>query len=346
VTCANLIPRGDRPSVAADTPSGREGRKAAQRRGTVFPPYLLVEKDGVRVGFVGLIAPNTVVRPSGGAGSGSARVEAVTWMITDPLAAAAEVIPEVREQCDVVVVLAHMDATDIGSLAAKVDGIDFVVGGHDSRTVATGEPGRLGEAYFVKATARGQNVGVSVVELGEDGRVSGVKNRVHFLDDTYEDDAEVAAMLDEFDSENRKRQKLLYAKEQLRSAGGADASSPSYLGVGTCLSCHLDAFEVYRETAHARAFETLAAEFVHRDSNCVGCHVTGYREAGGFSGIRARGALIDLVDVQCEACHGPGSQHNRDGSYLALAEKSCVRCHTESEDPDFDFERDWQKIEH
>jgi len=348
LTCANLMPRGERSRVGADTPSSRGAMAAAAHHGTVFPPYLIVEKEGVRVGFVGLIAPNTVVRAAAGTSPGGsvAPVEAVTWTITDPLEAAASVIPEVREKCDVLVVLAHMDARDIGTLVAEEPGIDLVVGGHDSRTVATGQPGHIGDTYMVKATARGQNVGVAVLELAQGGGIAELKNRIHFLDDSYDDDEEVVVMLDAFDKENRKQQKLLYAKEQLRSSGGGDASSPTYLGLGTCLTCHLDAFEVYRGTAHARAFETLSTQFVHRDTNCVGCHVTGYLEAGGFSGIRARGARIDLIDVQCEACHGPGSQHNRDGSYLELAARSCVQCHTENEDPDFDFKRDWQKIEH
>lgn len=345
VTCANLQPRGDRSSAAADTPSGRAGLAAAERFGTIFPPYLVVEKDGVRVGFFAVIAPNTVVHESAPAAE-SDQVEAVTWRISDPRAAAAAVVPELRERCDVVVLLAHMDAPDVGALAAEVPGIDFIVGGHDTRTIATGEPGRLGEAWFVKATARGQNVGVAVLDLDEEGGVAEVGNRVHFLDNRYADDAEVAEMLDEFDRENRKQQKQLYAREQLRTSGGVDASTPSYLGVGTCQSCHLEAFEVYRRSKHAHAFATLAEQFVQRDSNCVGCHVTGYLEPGGFSGVRARGARIDLIDVQCEACHGPGSEHNRDGSYLERAALSCVTCHTENEDPDFDFDRDWQKIAH
>jgi len=345
VTCANLSPLGERSSVAADTPSGRAGLEAAKRLGTVFPPYLVVEKDGVRVGFLAVIAPNTVVHASAPEAE-SAPVEAVTWKITDPVAAAAALVPELRERCDLVVLLAHMDAADIGELAAKVPGIDFIVGGHDVRTIATGEPGHLGDALFVKATARGQNIGVAVVDLKEDGGIAGVTNRVHFLDNTYEDDAQVAQMLDEFDKENRKQQKELYAREQLRASGGEDASTPTYLGVGTCQSCHIDEFNVYRKTAHAHAFATLSRQFVQRDTNCVGCHVTGYLQAGGFPGVRARGSRIDLIDVQCEACHGPGSQHNRDGSYLALAAQSCVKCHTENEDPDFDFDRDWQKIEH
>jgi hypothetical protein len=78
----------------------------------------------------------------------------------------------------------------------------------------------------------------------------------------------------------------------------------------------------------------------------VGCHVTGWNDKGGFSGVRYRGSQVDLIDVQCEACHGPGSMHSRDGSYRAVAIDSCTRCHTENDDPDFDFDTDWAKIAH
>jgi mono/diheme cytochrome c family protein len=103
---------------------------------------------------------------------------------------------------------------------------------------------------------------------------------------------------------------------------------------------------VYTGTRHARAYATLSSQFVHRDTNCVGCHVTGFGEAGGFSGVRMRGTSVDLIDVQCEACHGPGRDHARDGSYRATAIQSCVRCHTPNDDPDFDFATDWPKIAH
>jgi hypothetical protein len=56
--------------------------------------------------------------------------------------------------------------------------------------------------------------------------------------------------------------------------------------------------------------------------------------------------MVDLIDVQCEACHGPGAEHARDGSYRERARASCVRCHTPLDDPDFDYERDWAAIAH
>jgi hypothetical protein len=56
--------------------------------------------------------------------------------------------------------------------------------------------------------------------------------------------------------------------------------------------------------------------------------------------------MVDLVDVQCEACHGPGSEHVRDGSYRGRAVRSCVKCHNAETDPTFDYDEDWPKIAH
>ena len=71
-----------------------------------------------------------------------------------------------------------------------------------------------------------------------------------------------------------------------------------------------------------------------------------FEDEGGFAGVRMRGAEVDLIDVQCEACHGPASNHARDGSYRASAIQSYVKCHTPNDDPDFDFATDWPKIAH
>ena len=119
-----------------------------------------------------------------------------------------------------------------------------------------------------------------------------------------------------------------------------------YLGVGSCIDCHADAFNVYVTTAHATAYKTLSSQYMQRDTKCVSCHVTGYLRKGGYTGMRAQGAPVDLVDVQCEACHGPGAEHSRDGNYGSRAAKSCKTCHTKEQDPDFDFAEAWPKIAH
>lgn len=339
VVCANLVARADSLTVRTGGPADR----TADRLGTAFPPYLIVERAGKKFGFLGLLSPATrVARP---AAEAPATVESLTYVIGDPLEAARAVLPELGTACDVTVVLAHMGEDEAARLAEAVTGIDFIVLGHDAQGRPLGTPRMAGATAIVRATYQGMNIGELGLTFGADQTVAGYRNRIYPLTAAFPDDPEMARRLDEFDERNREHQKELYAREQLRQGDDVPGGN-RYLGVGTCQSCHVEEFEVYIGTAHARAYATLSSQFVHRDTNCVGCHVTGFGDAGGFSGIRTRGAMVDLVDVQCEACHGPGSEHARDGSSRTRAVESCVTCHTEKDDPDFDYDTDWPKMAH
>jgi 2',3'-cyclic-nucleotide 2'-phosphodiesterase (5'-nucleotidase family) len=335
IVCANLVARVDSVKVRG---TGDE-YKAADRMGTAFPPYHIVTKGNLRIGFVGVMSLSTRARMAD-----STSVKALTYTLEDPAAAAKEIVPEVRKLCDVLVLLAHMDQIEAQHLVEAVPGIDVVVLGHDPANHPLGEPIVAGGARIVRATTQGQNIGQLDLKLGADRRIAEANNRLHPMSAAYPDDAAMARRLDEFDLENRRIQKELYAREQLKKSD--DAHGTRYLGVGACQSCHEPQFKIYAGTAHAHAYATLASEFVHRDTNCVGCHVTGYGDQGGFGGVRMRGAPVDLVDVQCEACHGPGAEHTRDGKYKQRARESCVRCHTPNDDPDFNFEKDWPKVAH
>lgn len=340
VVCANLVARADSFRVRGGGPADR----SADRLGTAFPPYVIVERAGTRFGFLGLLSPATKAARAVGEAP-PATVESLTYVIGDPLEAARALAPELRAACDVMVVLAHMGEDEATRLAGAVSGIDFIVLGHDAQGRPLGEPRVVGATAMVRATYQGMNIGELGITFGEGNKIAGYRNRIYPLIASFPDDPDMAGRLDEFDAKNREHQKELYARQQLKQADAAPGGN-RYLGVGTCQSCHLEEFEVYIGTAHARAYATLSSQFVHRDTNCVGCHVTGYGDAGGFSGVRARGALVDLVDVQCEACHGPGSEHTRDGSYRKRAVASCVVCHTEKDDPDFDYDTDWPAVAH
>lgn len=114
-----------------------------------------------------------------------------------------------------------------------------------------------------------------------------------------------------------------------------------YLGEATCLGCHSEAKAFAGGGVHAKAMATLERAGKTRDLDCVGCHVTGWQEPGGS----AFGNLDRFANVQCEACHGPGSLH------VAAADKKaplagfvaqptaayCERCHTPEHAPRFDF---------
>lgn len=89
------------------------------------------------------------------------------------------------------------------------------------------------------------------------------------------------------------------------------------------------------------------------DSNCAGCHMTGYRLEGSDAGGWAARAVVDsggafdydgdgrveLINTGCESCHGPGSEHlelSPRGSYIVSPGSLtpgrqaalCGRCHS------------------
>ena len=56
------------------------------------------------------------------------------------------------------------------------------------------------------------------------------------------------------------------------------------------------------------------------------------------------------MNVNCEACHGPGSEHSKNIEVKTLGGRidatTCVRCHDPDNSPQFQFEKYWPRIEH
>jgi hypothetical protein len=97
-------------------------------------------------------------------------------------------------------------------------------------------------------------------------------------------------------------------KVNVRAAEPPPPAEPGrafYVGMDKCASCHKSAVAFWRTTVHAQAWKTLVDGGKQADYKCVGCHVTGYGEIGGSS----LGHAQRLENIQCETCHGAGSEH-------------------------------------
>ena len=119
-------------------------------------------------------------------------------------------------------------------------------------------------------------------------------------------------------------------------AASAGAETPAYVGAKKCRSCHLKQFQTWEQTKMAKSFELLRAgvasgakkkanldpekDYTH-DEKCLGCHTTGYGKPGGFVSLEK---TPDLLGVQCEACHGPGSEYLKEGA-MTLKNKDYKR---------------------
>lgn len=103
------------------------------------------------------------------------------------------------------------------------------------------------------------------------------------------------------------------------SAQGAD-----FLGPESCQGCHPEAYATWKQSKHARAFDTLTPN-QQKDARCISCHAPNLNDKG-------------LAAVTCETCHGGGQYYSphyvmKDEELARLvglvdpSEKQCRACH-------------------
>lgn len=186
---------------------------------------------------------------------------------------------------------------------------------------------------------------VPVISVGSKGRFlaylrpEAEQRLSHFrLEEEIEGQADVAAMLEGY------RQSL--ADEKLVENVPRRPVEIEYIGDQGCVECHEDSCKLLDPTPHERAWASLEATNDHHDPECVSCHVTGWAESTGFV---TKENTPKLINVTCEACHGPGEQHASVQTPTVngkLGKQFCVKCHDPDNSPKFDFDTYWPKIRH
>ena len=74
----------------------------------------------------------------------------------------------------------------------------------------------------------------------------------------------------------------------------AAVGAADYIGAAKCKLCHKLQYESWQGLKHADAFKNLEPDNTG-NAECLKCHATG--------------GSADFPGVQCEACHGPGSEY-------------------------------------
>jgi hypothetical protein len=157
-----------------------------------------------------------------------------------------------------------------------------------------------------------------------------------------------------------------------------------FAGSNVCADCHLAATEVYENSPHFHATESLVQLDPPRqfDPECISCHATGWEPQKYFpfeSGFLGLKDTPELVGNGCENCHGPAAQHvaaetgeteasdeeleelrqalrlkivPNEGNQPGQVYKEggvvdmCMQCHDLDNSPDFDFQTYWPKVKH
>lgn len=125
----------------------------------------------------------------------------------------------------------------------------------------------------------------------------------------------------------------------MNTAATYSEPSATYVGWNNCTTCHPEIADSWQNTRHAKAIESLKKTGQENLAACVKCHVTGYEKDGGFIDNEL---TPEMAGVQCEVCHGPGSEHMAnpiEKNYIVKESGAplCRQCHTEGQDPKFDY---------
>lgn len=103
-------------------------RSAAGGQWDKLGQYAIMDVDGVRVAVLGITTLDVI---------------SLHWpnaikdiVVEDPIATARELVPRLRSQSDVLIVLSHLGNAQDKVLAESVEGIDFIIGGHSHTVVS------------------------------------------------------------------------------------------------------------------------------------------------------------------------------------------------------------------
>jgi hypothetical protein len=155
-----------------------------------------------------------------------------------------------------------------------------------------------------------------------------------------------------------------------RAVGAADFK---YVGAKKCKTCHKkeligNQWAKWEEADHAKAFDTLKGEEAIKIAKekgiagppseageCLECHATAY----GLDASQVDKPLKVADGVQCESCHGPGSDYKKKkvmadhdkavaAGLLTPDEDTCKTCHNDKSPTfeGFDYKKALEEIAH
>jgi len=309
LVCANLYERaGKKPLVAQ---------------------YVIKKVGTVTVGIFGLTNNTVDLGPSRD-----------SLVVEDPATAARRTVDELHKKgCTIVVLLSELGKVESEDLVTAVDGIDAVICG---RNVPLLQKGRMiKQTIACYGGEQGQYIGRTVISLTPDRKLATGENDTFILGPEVGEKPEVLTLVksfeDNFNDKLRKKEKEKALKqEQDRVNGGStEQAADHYLGAEFCQRCHKAEYDQWKTTKHSRAWQTLVDAKKDANAECIGCHVVGYKLAGGF---QTGDDAPKLGNVQCENCHGMGTQHDaypKQSPRITAA--TCQKCHTSNTSPTFDF---------
>ncbi len=327
-------------------------------------PFRVIEKHGIRIGVTSIIG-----------NSWKSNISNNGILLDDPVKRLKMVVPQMEKaRCKWLILISHASVEETLEIAKAFPQFGIIVCADTPseppltpKLVADSNPAQ----YLIEAGEKGK-FAIVLGFFGSDNERSVKYQRVAF-DSRYKNDPLIVNQMQLYQDN---------LEEELKTRGfagfGINPVPPpnsnvlgNYVGSKKCESCHDESYRIWRRSGHAKAWESLAETSVPSriyDPECICCHVVGwnpeeqYPYVSGFSNEKGK-MTLDLVNVGCENCHGPGEKHcvaeaggneaeqqrYRDAIHLTTDEagqRMCYSCHDLDNSPNFNFDVYWPKIEH
>lgn len=164
-------------------------------------PFVIIEKEGVKIGFIGLATPETAYK--------TLKANVVNYEFRDPVEVITEWIPKVKDAgADIIIALTHLgsfqdkEGNITGEAAAlcEVDGVDGVISAHTHQRVS----GLVNGKPIVQAYKNGRSIGKITFVFDENNQLVSAEpslDNLYKRPDTLKDDANTLAIYEKYDEE-------------------------------------------------------------------------------------------------------------------------------------------------
>jgi len=164
-------------------------------------PFIIIEKEGVKVGFVGLATPETAYK--------TLKANVVNYEFRDPVEVITEWVPKVKDAgADIIIALTHLGSfqdkegniTGEATALCAVDGVDAVISAHTHQSVS----GMVNGKPLVQAYKQGRSFGKLTFIFDENNKLVSAEpflDHLYARADTLKDDANMLAVYGKYEDD-------------------------------------------------------------------------------------------------------------------------------------------------
>ena len=306
----------------------------------IFDSFKIIDRNGWRVALIGVLDSRSL---GDNLGDGLALEEMEVTL--------SRLLPQLKGRADCLVLLAFADEAAMTKLARQFYELDVILGGNVRQP--SQQLVKENRSLLLATTNESRAIGILQVVSRAPSSLGAIKGEVHLVSDQIPQDESIAALATAYRQEIARTKLAIDDPGALREdmVPGVQPRN-AYAGTETCAQCHPSAYQVWRQSGHARAFATLTTFNADADPNCLGCHTVGFGTASGYR--RAAGAASPFINVGCESCHGPGAEHVKlrkaggeiTAHFRPVGAGDCQKCHHGEFSRPFDYATFWPNIVH